>query len=434
MDALVIGAGISGLAVAYGLRRRGLRVKLLEASSRVGGVIRSERRDGYLLEYGPNSLMASAPAAQLIEELGLRDQVVTGQRRAPRYIYADGRLRRVGLQVLFSGQLLSLRGRLRLLAEPFIRGRAAAADESLEAFITRRLGREAHDRLFAPFVSGVYAGNTALMSAAASFPQLVAMEAEYGSIIYGALRSRGKSKVKRGLYSFKDGLSVLPSAIAARLGDAVELSAPVERLELSSRYRVVAAGREYSADKLVLAVPAMEAAGLLEQSMPELASELKQIEYVSLSVVYVSYDLAELGRDLYGFGFLIPRGEGPRMLGAVWSSSIFPSRAPAGRALLTCFIGGAHDPSAVSLSREQLAGIVSAELARILETEARPEIVNVWRMERAIPQYTLGHCDRLRRIGAMLAASPGLALVGNYLQGVSVPDCINRGLETAGSL
>ncbi len=430
MDALVIGAGISGLAVAYGLQKRGLRVKLLEASSRVGGVIRSERRDGYLLEYGPNSLMASA--TQLIEELGLQSQLVTGQQRAPRYIYADGRLQRVGLQVLFSGQLLSLRGRLRLLAEPFIRGCAATADESLEAFITRRLGREAHDRLFAPFVSGIYAGNTALMSAAASFPQLVALEADYGSIFYGALRSR--PKVKRSLYSFRDGLSVLPSAIAARLGDAIELSAPVERLELSTSYYVVAGGKEYRADKLILAVPAVDAARLLEQSMPELANELRQIEYVSLSVVYISYDLAELGRDLYGFGFLIPRSERLRMLGAIWSSSLFPGRAPAGRALLTCFIGGAHDPSAVTLSEEQLAGVASAELAQILDTGARSEVVGVWKMERAIPQYTLGHCDRLRRIGGMLANSPGLVLVGNYLQGVSVPDCINRGLETARSL
>ncbi|MEM4251854.1 MAG: protoporphyrinogen oxidase [Candidatus Bathyarchaeia archaeon] len=439
MDALVIGAGISGLSTAYALHRRGLKVKLLEASSRVGGVIRSERKSGYLLEYGPNSLIASVPTAELIEELGLQQQVVESDGRAPRYIYADGRLQRVGPQVLFSGSLLSLRGRLRLLAEPFIRSRAATADESVEAFVVRRLGREVHDRLFSPFVTGVYAGNTALMSVAACFPQLVALEAEYGSIVYGALRSRMRTqkRVKRSLYSFKDGLSALPSAIAARLGDAIELSRPAEHLEVSAsspRYRVVTAGREYSSDRLILTLPAPEAARLLEASLPELAKELRHIEYVSLGVVYLSYDLAELGRDLHGFGFLIPRSEGLETLGAIWSSSLFPNRAPAGKALLTCFIGGAHNPKAATLSDKELSGKVSAELSHILETSAHPEIVDVWKMARAIPQYTLGHSDRLRRISRMLENTPGLTLAGNYLQGVSVPDCIDRGLKTASSL
>lgn len=442
MDALVIGAGISGLTTAYGLYKRGLQVKLLEASSRVGGVIRSEQKSGYLLEYGPNSLMDSAPVAELIEQLGLQEQVVTTDNRAPRYIYADGCLQRVGPQILFSGSLLSLRGRLRLLAEPFIRKHSATGDESVEAFVARRLGQEAHDRLFSPFVSGVYAGNTALMSAAACFPQLVALEAQYGSIIYGALRSRIEPKagkrIRRRLYSFRDGLSVLTSAIARRLGDTLELSTPAEQLEISTttspRYRIVAAGKEYRSDRLILTLPALEASRLLEASLPELAHELRQIEYVSLGVVYLSYDLAELGRNLYGFGFLVPRSEGLQTLGAIWSSSLFPNRAPAGKALLTCFIGGAHNPEAATLADEQLSSIVSAELARILETSARPEIVDVWKMARAIPQYTLGHPDRLRRIDRILENSPGLVLAGNYLQGVSVPDCIDRGMKIADSV
>jgi protoporphyrinogen/coproporphyrinogen III oxidase len=457
-QAIVIGAGITGLVAAYELQKRGLSVSILERSNIVGGVMRTEHRDGFLLEAGPNSFLESEEALQLISDLGLDSKFVAADPKAPRYIYLRGRLEPVPMSPLafLTTSLLSFTGKLRFFAEPLIPARRSEEDESIASFVRRRIGKEAHDHLLSPFVSGVYAGNTEVLSMASSFPKMVELERKYGSLVIGMIRSAIESRreqtnnkkptVKRvpggkRLCTFMDGLSTLPNTISQKLDDALMTSC--ESIEIiinanSPRYRLLfrqqGETREFSTDKLIMATPAAEAGQLLSRHIPKLAEELEAIEYAPMAIVYISFDEQELSRPLSGFGFLVPRNQGIRILGSVWSSSLFPSRAPQGRTLLTNYIGGSHDPAAIDLSDDELTRIVGKELQSILGTSATPKAIGVARVRRAIPQYRLGHVARLARIREIEKAQAGLHLAGNYLQGVSVPDCISRALKLADQL
>ncbi|MEW6734160.1 MAG: protoporphyrinogen oxidase [Acidobacteriota bacterium] len=450
-DVIIVGAGITGLVTAYQLRQQGLNISLLERDKNVGGVMRSEQRNGFLLERGPNSFLASAEAVNLINELGLDTEFVTAPPKLPRYIFYRGALQPLPmnpLAFLFS-PLLSLKGKLRIFAEPFIPAPHSNKDDSIADFFRRRLGSETHDRLVAPFVSGIYAGNTEKLSIAASFPKLAEMEAEYGSLLWGAIRStksaasknEQKPGVKKHLSSFRDGLATLPCTLARHLDDALLMACVIVGITInphSPRYQVqyqqLDQSYTLSTDTLVLVTPAMETARLLNDSLPSLAAELQAIEYAPVVLVYLSFNKQELDQRLNGFGFLAPRNEGLRLLGSVWNSSIFPGRAPQGKTLLTNFIGGAHDPEAMQLSEEKLIEIVTRELQMALRTSAPAEAIDVYKIPRAIPQYTIGHIDRVARINRLLAEQPGLHLAGNYLRGVSVPDCISRAVELAAEL
>jgi protoporphyrinogen/coproporphyrinogen III oxidase len=457
-DAIIIGAGITGLVTAYELQKRGLNVLLLERDSEVGGVMRSERRDGYLLEWGPNSYLESEEADRLIQELDLDSKFVTADPKAPRFLYFRGALEPVPMNPIafFSSRLLSLKGKLRIFAEPFMPARKSRDEESIASFIRRRIGAEAHDRLVAPFVSGIYAGNTEKLSMAASFPKLAELEDEYGSLIFGAIKSArrkrkeqpakpqqpdGQKRAGKRLCTFIDGLGTLPQTIARRLDDSLINSCEATEITIGSdspRYRVRfqrgGEVREFSTDRLILATPAPESARLIGSSLPGLATELAAIEYAPMAVVYLSFDQMMLGRPITGFGFLVPRNEGVRLLGSVWNSSLFPARSPEGQLLTTNFIGGAHDTGVVDLSDDQLAGIVSNELRSILRISAEAQVVGVRKIRRAIPQYNIGHVSRVARITEQERAQPGLHLAGNYLQGVSVPDCISRAIKLASTI
>ena len=446
-DVVIVGAGITGLVTAYELSKQGLKVKVLEQNQRVGGVIHSVNIDGYLLEYGPNSFQESDEINTLIKELNLSSEFITADPKMPRYVYFQDKLQVAPLSppALISSKLLSLSGKLRILAEPIISKRTDKSEESIANFIRRRLGNQVQDRLVSPFVSGVYAGNTEKLSLEASFPALAELENTYGSLILGAIKSRkavakesNEKKLAKRLCSFTSGLATLPKALSSQLKEPVTTSCQVLNLTISKespyykiKFQVDKLIEQVSTNHLVLATPAYTTASFLENYLPRLANELKAIEYVPMVIVHISLALSDLAKGLNGFGFLVPRSEGIRLLGSIWSSSLFPNRAPNGQALLTNFIGGAHDVKAVELSSKELGQIIGEELKRVLGIKTTPKLVNVHKYQMAIPQYNLGHLSRLEIIESELRSQANLYLASNYLKGVSVPDCVSRGKHLA---
>ncbi len=448
LDVVVIGAGITGLTTAYYLKKSGLKICLLEKSNRVGGVIHSNKVDNYLLEYGPNSFQESDEIKELVTELNLNSELAIADSKMPRYVYFQNKLQKVPLSppALLSSSLISLSGKLRVLAEPFINKYNKDEEESIASFVRRRLGSEIHDRLVSPFVSGIYAGDTENLSLPASFPLLAKLEKDHRSIILGAIKSsRNKTankpqekKLAKRLCSFKKGLSTLPEALANNLKALLKLNATALSIKISQekpyyqiKFQQDHLTHEITTNCLVLATPAAITANLLENTVPDLASELKAIEYVPIAIVHLSFPISKLDPSLNGFGVLIPRSENFRVLGSIWNSSLFTERSPKDEFLLTNFIGGSKDPNAIFLTDNELGEIVSNEIKTILSTTANPKIISVYKYQKAIPQYTIGHLSRLSRIELALRKYSGLHLASNYLQGVSVPDCVSRGLSLA---
>ncbi|HZS05789.1 MAG TPA: protoporphyrinogen oxidase [Blastocatellia bacterium] len=445
LHSIIIGAGISGLVAAYHLKKLGREVLLIESSDRVGGVIQSQDAEGFLIERGPNSLRGTHEFLDLAEQLGLMNELVTGDPKAPAYVCFNGNLHPVPMSppALVRTKLISGRAKLRLLREPFIKARRDKGEESLASFIRRRLGPELLDRLVAPFVSGVYAGDPERMSVQATFGRLAEFEAEGGSILGGALRAARASREKSSrpkrslrpyrLCSFRDGLQRLPEALAKALGESLMTGAQVTgigtdgasvKFEVSFEHRGERKIARSSA--LIVAAPADAAAGLLGECAPEIAALVADVPYTALVSLPLGYRREQLGRPLDGFGFLAPRSEGLRILGSIWNSSLFPERAPEGWALMNNFIGGETDPEAVSLSDEELIRIAHNDLKKVLGVTGEPRRLPVTRRRRAIPQYNLGHAARVAKIEAALKNRRGLWLAGNYLRGVSLGDCIRE--------
>jgi oxygen-dependent protoporphyrinogen oxidase len=438
LDTIIIGAGISGLTAAWRAKQAGRDVLLVEASDRTGGVIRTREVDGFLFELGPNSVRMTDEIETLAREVGLENELVYGAPHAPRYVFYRGRLvlAPMGPGSFLTTPLVSAKGKLRLLAEPFAGAPGAAAEEpTIEAFISRRLGREIHDVLVSAFISGVYAGDTSRLSAEAVFPKLVEMEREHGSLVRGAIAALrasrresagGPRKPRRPLTmaSFRTGLSRLPERIGEALGESLALNAPVERVERREGGFVVSAGGEdREARNLVVATDAGSAARLLAPLAPRAAELLDAIEYPPLASVTLAYERGEVVHECAGFGFLAPRGEGLRTLGAIFPSSLFSGRAPEGWHSFTCFIGGATDPGVAALDDEALVDQVAADLERAVGARGAPRVLAVARWPRAIPQYTLGHTARVAEIERE-AAGLGIRMLGNYLHGVSVGECV----------
>ncbi|RMG55676.1 MAG: protoporphyrinogen oxidase [Acidobacteria bacterium] len=441
---IIVGGGISGLTCAYYLKRRGYEVLLLERGRRIGGVMWSERRGGFLTEYGPNSFQSAPEIMQLIDELKLTDQLVTAPSSIPRYVYHGGRLHAFPMNpfTFLSTSLLSFRDKVKIFLEPWAPP-PPGHEESIAEFVTRRFGQRVLETLVDPFVSGVYAGDPARLSLSSTFPSLAELEKTYGSVLKGLVRSRRdttRPRPKRLLCSFRDGLKQLPQALAEQLGDAVVTGARTIRLEtvtsmMGPPYRLTiewSAGIDrVRADAIVLATPAYVAADLVRSLSSSLAEVLETIEYPPLAVLCLGYDEADFRQPLDGFGFLVPRRQGIRLLGCLWNSSLFPGRAPEGKVCLTCFVGGTTDPGVRQLSDEQLVGLVRDELQLILGVRAEPYVVAIHRHDRAIPQYHLGHQAKLHQMEEHLGRLPGLFLVGNYLRGVSVSDCVREARKTA---
>jgi oxygen-dependent protoporphyrinogen oxidase len=446
---VVVGGGVAGLVLGHRLagevaRERGISLAVLESARRPGGPIRSEETEGFLLEHGPHGFLDDAPETlALVEALGLGGRRLASRDEARRrYVFRGGRLHELPsgpLAFLRSG-LLSGAGKLRLAGEPWARERPEE-EETIEAFATRRLGAEASAALVGPMVSGVFAGDPRQLSLRACFPRLHELESAHGGLLWGlvagARRRRGEGGKPRAslgrLTSFRGGMEEIVRALAGRLGARLRTGASVRRLDRlpvgsgSPRYRLVLEdGSAVAADVVVLAASAADAARLLEPLDPPTAALLRQTPAAPLGVVGLGYAKASLPRPLDGFGFLVARGEGPRILGALWESSVYEGRAPEGSVLVRAMVGGAADPEALSLSDDQLLARVREDLVATMDLRAEPTFVRVLRHRFGMPQYTVGHLDRLAQAERRLAdACPGVLLAGSSYRGVAVNACIS---------
>jgi oxygen-dependent protoporphyrinogen oxidase len=447
---LIVGAGISGLTCAYHLRKSGIDARIIEAADRPGGAIRSERRDGFLLELGPQSFSGAPQLLDLCRDLGIQDQLVEAPARAPRFLLIKGQLKPAPLSppAFFASSLFSLGTKWRILRDALGRSAPPYVDESVAAFTRRKFSAELLDKLVGPFVSGIYAGDPEKLSLRAAFPQLHEAERSSGSVIRGmmwAAKSKRGPKQRPTLQSFRDGNETLINALATKLGPALRCGVEVTAIRLSGGtmpqsgqvqsaepFVVDAKGTSGAetivADRLVLAVPTYVAAKLVP---PEIAIPFEEIEYAPLGAVSLGYQKQDVGDSLDGFGFLIPRSEGLRTLGAVWNSSLFAGRAPQGSVLLTSFIGGATDPQAVALSTEDIVSMVHGEIAPILHIRSQPTFSNVERYQRALPQYNIGHTARIANLERQSSTLLNLKLVGNYLRGPAIGACIEQALTVA---
>ena len=453
-DALVIGGGVSGLSTAYFLRselssqghesRTGL--KLFEGAERLGGTLGSEEVEGFLFERGPNGMLDNAPGTlELITALGLDEKRFEARPRSlDRFLMRRGKLCPLprSPRAFLSSSLLSLRGRLGLLLEPFRSRGRSVADESIAEFGRRRLGQEAVDVLLDPMVTGIYAGDVESLSMRSCFPRMSALEREHGSLVKGMLRSRKKKSAAGGggspfsatLQSFEGGLETFSRALGAEIGDRAETGRRAESVSpCAGGWRVsFADGAEEEARALVLALPAYRAAKLFTESHPELGKELSSISYSSVAVACLGYRQEDVERDLDGYGFLVPASEGLQTLGMIWTSSIYPEHAPQGHVSIRAMLGGRRSPEVLGKTDEELIELVERETGKVLGFRGAPVAHKIYRYEQAIPQYEVGHQARLESIDGLLSGLPGLFLTGNSYRGVSVNDCLHQGMETAG--
>lgn len=444
LDTLVVGGGATGLAVAWSLAMGRQRVTLLEAGASVGGNIATERDGEWQIEHGPNTVIMKPPLYALLDELDLLDEAQAANAVAnKRYVVLDGHLEALPMKPLAAlrSPLIGAAGWARLACEPFLpRGRQS--EETLAAFVSRRLGPRVLERMIDPFVSGVYAGDPARLSVQAAMPRLAALEAEQGSLIRGGLKKLKQARREpspvpaawRGkLVSFPGGLERLPERLAERISgcasaaietycDVVSVTREAGLWRAESRD-----GRAWRARSLVLAVPAPVAAKLLRPLDTALAEPLEAIVYPPVNAIALGFRDADLKHPLDGFGVLLPRAEGRRTLGALFSSTLFPGRAPARHKLLNVFIGGRQDPAAASGDDATLIARVIDELGDLLDIRGEPVWQRVTRWPQAIPQYELGHLERLAALDAAVAGHEGLHLAGNWRGGISVGDCLENG-------
>ena len=445
---LIVGAGISGLVCAHALRKSGIDAQILEASPHPGGVIRSERRDGYLLELGPQSFSATGPILDLCHDLNIENELIAAPPKAPRLLLIDDQLQQAPLtpRAFFTSPLFNLKTKASILRDVLGRSVPPDTDESVASFIRRKFSAELLNKLVAPFVSGIYAGDPEKLSLRAAFPQLYEAERTAGSVIRGMMRaakSKPGPKQRPTLQSFQNGNETLIKALAANLGLALRTQVSVTSTrrftaDTAAKYEITlntdGATEQITADHLVLATPANVTASLLLGVRADLASTLAPIEYAPVAQVSLGYKISDVGRSLDGFGFLIPRAEKLRTLGTVWNSSLFPNRAPEGHALLTSFLGGATDPQAVSLSHDELVSIVHKEISAPLTISQPPAFSNVALYHHALPQYNLGHTERMASLQKLRAEHPGLWLVGNYLRGPAIGACVEQALAAANEI
>jgi len=454
---VIVGAGLSGLSTAHYLVRtlydagKEAEILLLEADGVPGGKMRTIREDGFNMEWGPNGFLTNKPhGMDLVKDLGIADRLARSSDRArKRFIFSGGALQRLPETPLafFRSSLLSPAGRVRILWEPFAAGPPANADESLGDFARRRLGPEALEKLIDPMVTGIFAGDPDRMSLRSCFPLIHDLERKHGGLVRGMIgvrreRSRQgvKSEMSAGpggvLMSFDQGVQTLADALASLLAEGLHLNVSVDRIERrgDSYALLMSEGgmREaMQADVVVVATPAYEAARMLEPLDETLAGLLASIPYSPITVAALGYDATTLGNPLDGFGFLIPRGERRKILGALWDSSVFPNRAPEGKALLRVMIGGVRAPDLAALPEDRLLALARRELTDILGIAAEPVLARTFFHDRGIPQYLVGHAKRLERIDGRLSALPGLHLNSNAYRGIALNDCVLQSRLTA---
>jgi len=448
---VVIGGGVSGLAAAHRVLEFGHHVTLLEASSRLGGTIQTTHRDGFLLERGPDSFISEKPEAlQLAQRLGLESQLIqTNEEYRRSFIVRNGRLRAVpeGFQLLapsrlwpfLTSDIFSLGAKARIAMDLFLprKGTNGTQDESLASFVRRRLGQEALDRMAQPMVGGIYTADPETLSLRATLPRFLDMEREHRSLILAMLRQgqaqkSGTSGARYSLFlSFDRGMQVLVDELGSLKAD-VRLNTRVESLKFDRTWTITTnAGEQFEAESVCLAVPAYIAASLLNGSV---AAKLNQIKYASTATINFAYKRSDVNHPLNGFGFVVPLIEKRSLIACTFSSVKFSGRAPSGHVLLRAFAGGALQPEIFALDESEMAARVEADLRELLGINANPLFTEVAKWERSMPQYEVGHLDRVDEIEKELSKLPGLTLAGNAYRGAGIPDCIRSGQSAAESI
>jgi protoporphyrinogen/coproporphyrinogen III oxidase len=451
---VIVGGGISGLSLAYRLQQAApsYQIVVLERDSRFGGTVGTERRDGFLVETGPNGFLDNKPfTLGLSNDLGLTDHLVPASEAAARnrFLFLDNKLRALptSLFAFLRSDLLSWRGKLKVGAERFRSSKRSAGDESVADFFRRRIGREATEKLADAFVTGIYAGDPELLSLRASFPRLADMERQYGSLLRGMAALARKRRreadaagkpANRGnrMWSFRGGLSVLIERLRLRLQcppipnvRICGIKQDAECQSLGKRRWIIRAERNavWEADAVVLTCPAYEQAAILSELDGALAEDIGGIPYVRVAVVALGYRRQDVPGALDGFGFLVPQRDRRDLLGVQWCSTIFPDRAPSGSVLLRAMCGGWHRGEMVDWDDGRLFKAVESELRQTMGIQSKPIFQQVIRWQRAIPQYLCGHLDRVERIENRAAGFPGLFLGGNCYRGVALNDCVEQG-------
>ena len=456
MRITIAGAGISGLSLAYTIQEKlegagkSAEIFLLDADDRVGGKIRTHHENGYIMEWGPNGFLNNKPdTLALTKKLGIEELLLPSNDAArKRYIYSGGRLNLLSPAGFLLGGLLSWGGKFRILKEYWIPRRTDASDESLADFVRRRLGREALDRLIGPMAMGVYGGDPERMALKSCFPTIYDLEQKYGGLFKGLL-GKMKEKKRAGsgkvsgpggpggvLTTFYGGLDVLTDALGKAFKGKLALNAPVRevrRTGAAGKFIVSADGLDapFETDMFITAAPAHAAKDFLSALDPQLKETLSEIEYVPMSVVGMGFKKTELNSELDGFGFLVAMDEARKLIGCLWDSSVFTDRAPAGRASIRAMLGGGKDYKTPFLPDEELTDLALQELEITMALKARPELTRVFRHEKAIPMYTLGHSERLTTLDKAEDKYRGLFFAGNAYRGVGLNDCVKDAYSVA---
>jgi oxygen-dependent protoporphyrinogen oxidase len=457
----IVGAGISGLAAALRLRviEPGLEITVFERDERAGGKIQTEHVDGFVIEAGPDAFLSSKRGGVgLSHALGLDELMVSPVAENRRsFVLSRGRLIPLPqglsglvpgeLRPMFQSRLLSPLGKLRMTLDFVIPPRHAPEDESLASFITRRFGTEMYERMIEPLLSGIYAGDGARLSLAATFPQLRASEVTHGGILKGAIAQKNEAAIrqegqvpKRGFLSFGEGMSVLVDA-------AVEAA---ERSGTRFRYRAECTGlrknpagqgyqltvddngrkSDHTFDGVIVATPTRAAVTLLADVAPPASEALARIEHVTTALIAIAFPEAQLTRPLNGYGYVVPRAENREVMAMTWVSSKWSHRAPEGQVLIRAFVGRAGQTSALSGDDQSLIDLTLEELREVLGLSVTPTLTRVFRWERGMPQYNMGHLELVDDVESCIARTSGIDIAGNMLRGVGIPDCIVSG-ETA---
>jgi protoporphyrinogen/coproporphyrinogen III oxidase len=446
----VIGGGISGLAAAYHLQQRGLQVQLFEATWRTGGVIRSDSTSGYLAEWGPNSMQDNTPlVTALIRELGLEAQrLVVLPHVHKRYIWHSGQLLTlpVSARAFLMSRLFSLPAKLRVLREPWVPAGDAAQEESVADFVRRRFGSEVLDYVVNPFVTGVYAGNPECLSVRHAFPKLYEVEQQYGSLLKGqrqmhqARRQQQSSTpsevpLSHTIFSFRGGMQTLPDALCAHLGDVVHVNAPVRGLEQTADGWAVTVQHQHQHvtqrfDAVLYTAPLYHLPAMGLQAAPEVHT-LARVYYPPLSILVLGFRRAQVRHPLDGFGLLVPAVEPLKIFGVLFSSTMFPGRAPDGHVTLTVFIGGARHPALACASTSTVLAVALQDLRAVLGVAGAPTYVQHIFWDKAVPQYALGYGSMQDIMVRLETQYPGFFMAGNYRQGIAIGDALTSGYAAA---
>jgi oxygen-dependent protoporphyrinogen oxidase len=450
---VIIGGGISGLAAAHRLTElhKEAQVTLIEASDRLGGTIQTEHRDGFLLERGPDSFISEKPhAIALAKRLGLESQLIqTNEEYRRSFIVRDGRLRAVpeGFQLMapsrmwpfITSDIFSIPGKVRMAADLFLPRKSTngSSDESLASFVRRRLGEEALVRMAQPMVGGIYTADPETLSLRATLPRFLDMEQKHRSLILamarlGRAQKAGTSGARYSLFlSFERGMQVLVDGLiqATRINADLRVRTRAQRLTFDHGWTITTDKNEQiKADAVCLAVPAYIAASLLGG---QLAEKLRAIKYASTATINFGYRRAAIKHPLNGFGFVVPFVEKRSLIACTFSNVKFAGRAPEDQVLLRAFAGGALQPEIFALDESEMSKRVEADLRELLGICEDPRFIEVAKWERSMPQYEVGHIDRVSEIEKLVSELPGLTLAGNAYHGAGIPDCIRSGEAAA---